>query len=127
MRIQNPDKEISNKIELVEYTTIISNKETNQKMIYTISMTILCRWITKHKSRLLIKLFQNKFSPNIIIISYRNINHLASLKHLISSPSIIPIKSICILKKKKNKLKIFLMENLHFIAKANLKISYTKL
>ncbi|MFN7880917.1 MAG: hypothetical protein ACK5NI_00235, partial [bacterium] len=97
------------------------------KMIYTITMTILCRWITKHKSRLLIKLFQNKFSPNIIIISYRNINHLASLKHLISSPSIIPIKSIFILKKKKNKLKIFLMENLHFIAKANLKISYTKL
>lgn len=127
MRIQLPDKEISNKIELVEYTTIISNKETNQKMIYTITMTILCRWITKHKSRLLIKLFQNKFSPNIIIISYRNINHLASLKHLISSPSIISIKSICILKKKKNKLKIFLMENLHFIAKANLKISYTKL
>ncbi len=127
MRIQLPDKEISNKIELVEYTTIISNKETNQKMIYTITMTILCRWITKHKSRLLIKLFQNKFSPNIIIISYRNINHLASLKHLISSPSIIPIKSIFILKKKKNKLKIFLMENLHFIAKANLKISYTKL
>ena len=127
MRIQLPDKEISNKIELVEYTTIISNKETNQKMIYTITMTILCRWITKHKSRLLIKLFQNKFSPNIIIISYRNINHLASLKHLISSPSVIPIKSIFILKKKKNKLKIFLMENLHFIAKANLKISYTKL
>jgi len=127
VRIQLPDKEISNKIELVEYTTIISNKETNQKMIYTITMTILCRWITKHKSRLLIKLFQNKFSPNIIIISYRNINHLASLKHLISSPSIIPIKSIFILKKKKNKLKIFLMENLHFIAKANLKISYTKL
>lgn len=43
-------------------------------------MTILCRWITKHKSRLLIKLSQNKNNPKKIIISNTDNNHLGSLK-----------------------------------------------